>query len=147
MNIIYVKGNLFDAPKGSILIHACNTQGVWGGGIARQFAALFPNSYKAYQALCHERGNDLLGTCLIIRNDNEYDIACLFTSKGYGKNTDYSSQIIMATKSAIDDLINHNKDNKEFHACKINSGLFRVPWELTEEILSETGKQFTVYEY
>lgn len=146
-NITYVKGDLFHAPKGSILIHACNTKGVWGGGIAKKFASLFPNSYTAYQAWCYEKGDSLIGQCFIIRNDRGYDIACLFTSKNFGMNVDSSEDILMATRLALADLIGHNKEGKELHACKINSGLFKVPWLLTEVLLEDTGKKFIVYDY
>lgn len=146
-NIIYIKGDLFDAPKGSILIHACNTKGRWGAGIAAKFAELFPASYFAYQDLCRKKGDALLGTCLVIYGEHGYNIACLFTSRGYGRNIDNPDQILGATESAVVDLIRQNIDDKEFHACKFNSGLFRVPWEQTVAILERTGKKFMVYEY
>jgi ADP-ribose 1''-phosphate phosphatase len=145
-DIKYIKGNLFDAPKGSILIHACNCVGLWGSGIARQFATKFPSSYTKYQRLCHRHGTAVLGKCLYISEDPDYDIACLMTSRSYGRNIDPPDQILKATKTAIQELISFNVNNKELHACKINSGLFRVPWDETEAILKETGVPFTVYE-
>lgn len=147
-NITYVKGDLFTAPKGSILIHSANCVGLWGSGIAKQFALNFPESYKIYRAWCGEQSVLSIGTCLIIKPEKDYRVACLFTSRGYGRYIDPPDEIIENTKYAVADLIYQNEyDNVELHACKINSGLFRVPWKLTEAILEETGKKFTVYEY
>jgi ADP-ribose 1''-phosphate phosphatase len=148
-NINYIKGDLFHAPKGSILIHATNCCGIWGGGIAKIFAQKFPESYKIYREYCKNNivGGTALGTCLLIKPENDYRVACLFTSKGYGKFVDSPEEILEATKYAVFDLIYQNNDVKEFHACKFNSGLFRVPWEKTEAVLEATGKKFTVYEY
>ncbi len=145
-NIVYVKGNLFNAPKGSVLIHACNTQGIWGAGISREFKNRFPYSYGEYQKACNRFKHNLLGACLVTTNDNGYDVACLFTSNGIGQSVDNEESILIATKKAIIELV-ENTIGKELHACKFNSGLFRVPWEKTEAILKETGRRFTIYEY
>jgi ADP-ribose 1''-phosphate phosphatase len=145
-NITYIKGDLFSAPKGSILIHACNCRGLWGGGIAKQFALKFPGAYAHYREICNKMGAKLLGSCFIIPTRN-YAIACLFTSKGYGQAIDSPEEILEATKSAVNDLIRFDVEDAPYYACKFNSGLFRVPWEQTEAILLETGKKFTVYEY
>lgn len=145
-NITYVKGNLFDATKGSVLIHACNTQGIWGGGIAKQFAQKFPYSYNEYRKTCRMFSHRLLGACLIITNDKGYDIACLFTSNGIGQFVDSEESILSATQNAVFELCEATQ-GKELHACKINSGLFRVPWEKSEAILEAAGRKFTVYEY
>ncbi|KAJ5188086.1 Appr-1-p processing [Penicillium cf. griseofulvum] len=45
-------GDLFDAPNGAALIHACNCQGVWGAGIARAFYERYPAAYKIYRNHC-----------------------------------------------------------------------------------------------
>jgi ADP-ribose 1''-phosphate phosphatase len=145
-NITYIKGDLFSAPKGSVLIHAVNTQGVWGGGIAKEFKKRFPYSYGEYRKACMQLNHRLLGACLIVTNDEGYDIACLFTSNGYGQLTDSEESILNATKRSVFELCEATQ-GKELHACKFNSGLFRVPWEKTEAILLETGKKFTIYEY
>ncbi|KAL2116400.1 hypothetical protein VTJ04DRAFT_8568 [Mycothermus thermophilus] len=45
-------GDFFSAPRGAVLIHACNALGVWGGGIAAAFADRYPEAYRAYRAHC-----------------------------------------------------------------------------------------------
>jgi ADP-ribose 1''-phosphate phosphatase len=141
-----IKGDLFDAPKGSIIIHACNTKGVWGSGIAKAFAQRFPKARDIYAQACQEKGASLLGTCLLIPA-GDYTIACLFTSKNYGQFVDKPAKILESTESAIADLIKQNVERKSLHTCKINSGLFRVPWNDTKAILKATDSEFTVYDY
>ena len=144
--ITTIKGNLFDAPKGSIIIHACNCRGVWGSGIAKEFAKRFPNAYNVYRAKCFTEGDTLLGTCLLIKS-GAYTVACLFTSKNYGQFVDKPAKILESTESAIAHLIKQNVDGKPLHTCKINSGLFNVPWNDTKALLEATASEFTVYDF
>lgn len=141
-----IKGNLFDAPKGSIIIHACNTKGVWASGIAKEFAKRFPKARDIYSLHCQSKGASLIGTCFLIEA-GDFTIACLFTSKNYGKFVDKPPKILEATKLAINDLIRQNTENKELHTCKINAGLFKVPWNDTKKVLKESTSEFTVYDY
>ncbi|OOQ86925.1 ADP-ribose 1''-phosphate phosphatase [Penicillium brasilianum] len=129
--ITELPGNLFDAPEGSALIHACNTQGSWGGGIARAFKERYPAAYQVYRSHClqflrarkpHEISDMYthvnsasilpLGTALIIppqpadsrRSQKKHWIICLFTSAGYGRRVDRPEQIINHTYAALRDL-------------------------------------------
>lgn len=141
-----IKGNLFDAPKGSIIIHACNTKGVWGSGIAKAFAHKFPKARDIYAQVCQEKGASLIGTCLLIPA-GDYVIGCLFTSKSYGQFVDPPAKILKATETAVADLIRQNVDGKPLHACKFNAGLFRVPWPKTKAILKATDSEFVIYDF
>ncbi|KAL0577157.1 ADP-ribose 1''-phosphate phosphatase [Marasmius crinis-equi] len=143
--ITHITGDLFTAPAGSILVHACNTVGSWGGGIAVTFKQHFPSQFETYKAHCeaHE-GRSLIGTCLLIPGD-VHDVACLFTSRAYGKRKDKPDEILDATRKAVLDLVKQNEGNKELHACRFNSGKFGVPWEDTEKILQELGVRMTIY--
>jgi len=141
-----IKGDLFKAPKGSIIIHACNCKGVWGSGIAKQFAKKFPKAREQYTKECMEKGSSLIGTALLIPA-GDYIIGCLFTSKNYANNVDSPDKILKATEKAVADLIKQNTEDKEMHMCKINSGLFKVPWKRTKKILKSFNKEFTIYEY
>ncbi|KAF9256262.1 hypothetical protein L218DRAFT_950127 [Marasmius fiardii PR-910] len=142
LTLTYVKADLFSAPRGSILVHACNTVGFWGG------------------AYCEEHGpNDILGTCLLILGSEEegYDVACLFTSRFHGKRKDKPEQILKYTKDAVEDLMRKNVGRKELHAWLIKPHLyceslpkadvikFGVPWEETEKILKELEVTMTIY--
>lgn len=146
-SVTTIKGSLFDAPKGTIIIHACNTKGSWGAGIAREFARRFPKAYETYHEICLKEGHLLLGRCLLIPDKSGYVIGCLFTSKGYGRYAGTPANILLATRLAIADLILQNPAKLPMHMCKINSGLFRVPWDDSKAILKDSGQEFTVYDF
>jgi len=86
----------------------------------------------------------------------EHWIACLFTSEKKGKGKGSKASILAATGEAIEDLVrkvkavNEAADAKDgksgssasnedrisaVRMCKINSGLFGVPWEATSEVI------------
>jgi ADP-ribose 1''-phosphate phosphatase len=145
-NVTIVKGDLFTAPKGSIICHACNTYGAWGAGIAKQFANRYPDAYKIYKQFCDDQEGFALHQCLLI-DAGDLTIGCLFTSWGYGAYVDKPERVLKATYNSIDCLIRQNTGRKPIHMCKINSGLFGVKWELTQEVLEKFPEQkFTVYE-
>jgi ADP-ribose 1''-phosphate phosphatase len=114
-NLSYIAGDLFLAPPNSILVHACNTQGSWGAGIALAFKRNYPTQFEQYKAHCKEHGRDLVGTCLLIPGD-VHDIACLFTSRAYGKRKDTPEEILAATQGAVQDLLKQNVQGKALHA-------------------------------
>ncbi|KAF7317904.1 S5A-REDUCTASE domain-containing protein [Mycena kentingensis (nom. inval.)] len=145
MPVTHIVGDLFAAPAHTILIHACNTRGSWGAGIAAAFKDRFPAAFGIYNAECKKHGAELLGKCLLIRGA-EYDVACLFTSRDYGKRVDPPEQILAATRSAVQHLLEQNKDPvKPLHACRLNSGKFGVKWAETEAVLEELGVDVVVY--
>ncbi|OGM39363.1 phosphatase [Aspergillus bombycis] len=49
-----IQGDLFDAPDGAALIHACNCIGSWGGGIAKAFKQKYPAAYNIYHSHCQK---------------------------------------------------------------------------------------------
>ncbi|KAF7370909.1 Chromatin associated protein [Mycena sanguinolenta] len=58
-------------------------------------------------------------SCLLIRGET-HDIACHFTSKDYGRRVDPSEAILAATRTAVADLLEQNRDPvKELHAWSL----------------------------
>ncbi|KAJ7646923.1 hypothetical protein FB45DRAFT_1019206 [Roridomyces roridus] len=144
--ITHVKADIFAAPPNSILVHACNTRGSWGSGIAVPFKERYPDAFVTYNDTCKEHGEALLGTCLLIRGET-HDVACLFTSKDYGRRVDPADEILKATRTAVAGLLKQNEqEGKELHACRFNSERFGVPWEETEKVLVELEAEMIVYE-
>ena len=113
--LVYVEGDLFTAPDHSILVHACNTLGSWGSGIALTFRQNYPAQFAQYQAHCLSHCQTLVVTCFLIPGD-KHDIACLFTSRAYGKYKDKPAEILAATRKALKDLEAKNIGNKVLHA-------------------------------
>lgn len=146
-------GNIFSAPCQTLIIHACNCEGSWGAGIAAAFRKNYPSAFKIYASHCHEHGFDLFGTALLIppqkpdrtKNRNAHFVGCLFTSRSKGRKKDSPEQILNATGPAMMDLLlqarewnSKNADDRkvgEVRMCKINSGLFAVPWDETAAVI------------
>jgi ADP-ribose 1''-phosphate phosphatase len=150
LTLSYHTGDIFAAPPNALLIHACNTQGSWGAGIAAAFRTQYPESYKRYRAYCLSSHNPSTnpvrtGTCLLIPpceapGRKQHWIGCLFTSARYGKGKDRPNVILANTGPAMRELMQQFKEKsgegeKEVRMCKINSARFGVPWERTVAVL------------
>lgn len=132
--ITYVKGSLFDAPKGSVIGHAVNCQGVWGSGIAKQFRDRFPNSFEEYRRFSEI---SVPGDVYVCDQENDYHVICLYTSDGYGHLVDPKEEILNSTRLCLEYIEDTESVPFSIHIPKINSGLFGVPWEETEAIINE----------
>lgn len=158
MSLTYQVGSLFDAPKGVILAHACNGQGVWGRGIAVEFKNRFPKSYEQYHDYCLgvkalRLGSDTshVGKTFLCSKENDYRVACLITSLGFKAKTDPVDKILTQSETAINHLFEYMLEfcpnNFEIHSNKFNSGLFGVPWEKTEEVLKKCLEEFPMFRW
>lgn len=145
--ISYKKQSLFDAPSGSYLVHACNSRGVWGAGIALEFRNKFPHSFYVYNMACNQNPRILGKNVLVLDKDekgNPYVTSSLMVSSGYGDSLSSVEVILKHTESALVDLIEFTQKfehpPKVFFSNRFNSGLFRVPWHKTEEIIKKVLK-------
>lgn len=145
MGLKYAKMSLFDAPSSSILVHACNRQGVWGSGIAKEFKQIYPQAYNEYVTFC--RFVALPGDAFVSDPIGSQRIIGLITSDDYGDKKDGPDLILYNTALALEDL---HKDlsfidlGKSFYSNKFNSGLFNVPWERTEAILKGFVEKYNI---
>ena len=143
--IKYLKQSLFDAPPGSYILHACNAQGVWGAGIAKEFKFRYPKAYDAYKSVCRGMGG-LDGQSLLIEDSGgPHIVCCLIASIGYGKRRDSEEDILLNTRQAVVLLLGRmQRDGRErvIYSNKFNSGLFGVPWEKTEAVLKSVFDEF-----
>ncbi|KAI9686215.1 MAG: ADP-ribose 1''-phosphate phosphatase [Bathelium mastoideum] len=142
-------GDIFDAPNHSVLIHACNCEGSWGAGIAAAFKKRYPEAFQKYKKHCDDSsGTDLRGTAFLIEpcegtEAPEHFIGCLFTSAGKGKTKDKPATILQHTGPAMRNLLRRVGEVRdggeitEVRMCRINSGLFKVPWEKSKAVLEE----------
>lgn len=150
--IKYKKMSLFDAPEGSTLVHACNAQGVWGSGIAKEFKDRYPRSYAEYLKFCENHFTQA-GDTLIHNQENKRHVVSMITSWDYGKNRSYPAVILVNTVLALEDFVNClSFDVKQpIYSNKFNSGAFKVPWTDTETILQVFVERYrldwTVCEY
>jgi ADP-ribose 1''-phosphate phosphatase len=140
-------GDIFNAPDGTVIIHACNTIGSWGAGIAAAFKQNYPSAYENHYDYCKENKPVQTGTAQLIPpldGTPKHWVGCVFTSALFGKRRDPPKTILAATGPAMVDLLRQIATAKmegeeigEVRICKINSGLFRVPWEKTVEVLEK----------
>lgn len=151
--LTYKKMSLFDAPKGSVIAHGCNAQGVWGRGIAVPFKANFPNAFKEYNHACEyglkinpEHG--IVGTTVLTKEENGYRVGCLITSTNFGKKNDKPGTIIVQTILALRDLLGYlntyELKTEPIYSNKFNSGLFKVPWGSTEKVIKYFCERYDI---
>lgn len=143
----YEKKSLFDVPEGSLIVHGCNAQGVWGRGIAKEFKERYPKAYELYQQDCARYKNTPFrtGRAGYFNNNEKHWVGWLITSDGYAKNTDSVEIIKINTTLALNQLLLWVSDDalsSTIYSNKFNSGLFRVPWEETERILKAVLKRY-----
>jgi ADP-ribose 1''-phosphate phosphatase len=153
--VIHKKMSLFDAPYDSIIVHACNSQGVWGSGIAKAFKEKYPESFKEYSFFCNmankERGTATGRSDLSSFHVSEpHWVGWIVTSHNYGELKDSVEQIKINTTLALQEFCEkvykaHPRDEYpliEVYSNKFNSGLFAVPWSDSELILNTVLKDF-----
>lgn len=142
--IKYHKKSLFDVPKGSYLVHAANTEGYWGKGIAAEFKKRFPESFQEYTVHCKVNEN-IIGSYFGCSKEKDYKIVNLFTSSIDSRKPNDKEEILVNTTLALDAFLFDNKDkNLNIYSNKFNSGLFNVPWHKTEEILKVLSNRYNV---
>jgi ADP-ribose 1''-phosphate phosphatase len=97
------------------------------------------------------------------QNRRKHWIACVITSRLYGRSVSPPDIIIENTRLAVRDLKRQlaelqrargaeacansdNSDNRpgELWSCRFNSGLFAVAWAESRKVLEESGLQVTV---
>ena len=124
----------------------------------------FPEAYKQYAKKCEDVASldhnldacrqSLVGTCMIEYHPESHRyIASLITSLDYGKYVDTPAEILENTRKAFQSLKDRisqiNADNAtkgidsigEVWAVRLNSGLFKVPWEETRAVLEEEQEE------
>lgn len=145
--ISYKKMSLFDAPNGSYIVHACNSQGVWGSGIAVDFKRLYPQAFEVYHRACQGNSKFALGKSWSIW-DKTHNVVCLIVSEGYGKTKSSEEEILknteMALRSHLEYVKNNDKNCKEIYSNRFNSGFFAVPWNKTEKVLQKVLKEYNI---
>lgn len=153
--ISYKKISLFDAPTESVIIHACNSQGVWGSGIAKAFKEKYPESFKFYNGFCKVQ-NEERGTACGRADLSPFPVSephwvgWIVTSHNYGPLKDSPELIKINTTLALRELcqklyLAHPKDSNptiDVYSNKFNSGLFAVPWGDSELILNTVLRDF-----
>ncbi|KAK5289115.1 ADP-ribose 1''-phosphate phosphatase [Cryomyces antarcticus] len=139
-------GDIFNAPEYSVLVHACNCEGFWGAGIALAFKKRYPKAFAKYREHCNTSDKATLrGTAFLIPpcevKGPKHLIGCVFTSGNNGRSKDSPPLILANTGPAMEKLLKQvaklrkTREVAELRMCKINSGLFNVPWKFTRAVI------------
>lgn len=147
--------SLFDAPADAIIVHACNSQGVWGSGIAKPFKEKYAHSYLDYNRFCADFNMSRGTACgragmSSFHASEPHWVGWIVTSHNYGELKDSPELIKINTTMALQELckkayLAHPKDSNptiDIYSNKFNSGLFNVPWEQSQLILETVLKDF-----
>lgn len=140
--LIYKKGNILNATE-NIIAHQCNTQGIFGGGLALQIAELYPNVEKIYHDYCNWLSYDyeLLKDdyCIVKVKSTQY-IANCFTQKP-NFDTDYES-----LKICFSALLKVCKRGGKTIAIPYGygCGIANGNWGIVEQIFNDLSNEYDV---
>lgn len=144
--LIYKKGDILKSTE-DIICHQCNTQGIFGGGLAYQIKQVYP--------LCEKRTiewlnvkEDFMGNYYLYVNKLEKRlIANCFT-----QNEDYTTNYEMLEK-CFSKILNNCKNMKQTVCVpyKYGCGIANGDWNIVENIFKELSEKeqvdITIYEY
>lgn len=142
--IEYVKGDVLEAPAGSIIVHGCNTAGVMGSGVALAVKNKFPGAFEVYVREHYERGLDL-GSNTYYIDESGIVIVNAITQKHYGR-TGQRYVNYEAVAQSFDDIIRFIDERRFFQEAtpwdtiafpKIGAGLGGGNWNIIQAIIDE----------
>lgn len=138
--ITYKHGSLFSVQSG-IIVHGCNTKGVMGSGVAKEFKKRFPDAFYQYQK----------DTGLLALGDNSYHkheklmLVSALTQKDFGREAiryvsyDAVDTCFRSLKSVIDTMPDWfgDVDRSCIHIPKIGAGLGNGNWSVISSIIDQ----------
>lgn len=127
MGITYVKTSIFDSEADAI-VNPVNTEGVMGGGLAKQFRDKYPWMDVEYRRLC-ETGKMKIGSLFVYVSKSDSKTIINFPTKEQWRNNSKLKYI----ESGLKEFVNIYKD-LEIHSVafpKLGCGLGWLDW-LTE---------------
>lgn len=142
--LLYKKGNLLEATE-DIICHQCNTEGVFGGGLALQIKNRYAECEQQVISFVNsiEEGN-VVGNVFIYHTDS-YDIANCFS-----QNSDFTTNY-EAVKSIFNSLLKQCSDNGNsiampyLYGCGIASGDWNIVTEIISELSDRWGVDISIY--
>ena len=142
--ITYKKMSIFDAPKYTSILHACNSEGKWDTGVAAQIKEKYPEVFE--DAISHLKYYNT-GFNISYTNDG-YAFINLITSSKNSQEPDCPFVILINTCIGLTHLLVTDQtpcnylDRSTIYMPKINSGGFKVPWIDTERVLQKIVDRF-----
>lgn len=134
--LVYKKGNLLDAAE-DIICHQCNTEGIFGGGLALQIK----NRYPECELVAMEAAKaNKLGIVAFYRLPNGKRIAnCFSQNRDFTTNYDELKKVF-STLLYMCHLYHHSIAIPYKYGCGIAKG----DWETVSNILSELSDNYKI---
>jgi Predicted phosphatase homologous to the C-terminal domain of histone macroH2A1 len=124
-----------------VIAHGVNCKGAFGAGVALAIRERWPSVYDCYQRNTR-LGDELLGSCHIIRVDDELWVANCYTQLSYGGDGKRYASPEAISRSLEFAFIHATATSLELHAPRIGAGLGGLDWgtevlPIFEELNSE----------
>lgn len=144
--IRYVTGDLLGANQ-KVIVHGCNNRGVMGSGVARQIREKWPNVYEVYH-LKHKVFGLALGDIIPVATLDGRVVVNAVTQDGFGSDgkryVDYGA--IQRCFETLNDKVS-NWEVDEIAMPRIGAGLGGGDWEVIEEIINRTARNYAPVVY
>jgi O-acetyl-ADP-ribose deacetylase (regulator of RNase III) len=140
MKIIEQIGSIFDCEE-NILVNPVNCVGVWGAGLARQFADKFPKTYKQY--LVEYRAGFLRPGYCVVHDENDKAVVCLPT-KDHWRDPSKLEYIRWGMHFLLSNAFGEevNKDTMQIAMPKLGCGLGGLNWKDVSGVLKEFDQTY-----
>ncbi len=141
-----INGNILNC-KEDIIVHQVNTQGLMGGGLARQLADRYSVLEYLYSQYCKKYNNEyekLKGKNYIIHIENKY-ICSIFTQKD-NLDVDYDMMYVALTKVKEFAITNKLSISIPYNiGCGIGNGNWDKVYKIIEKVFN--NYDVTLYKY
>lgn len=143
--IKYFQGDLFDT-KLDIICHGVNCQGVFGSGVARLMALVYPKAKWYYFDKHNEDGWKLGDVQFVLQRDGKYIANCATQDKYLPRNKCHADyEAIRKCLSIVKDFA--KAKGLSIAMPKIGAGLAGGDWDTIEGVLNEVFCDYDVTIY
>lgn len=143
--LTYKRGDLLDATE-DIICHQCNTEGIFGGGLALQIKSIYPECEDVVKDFAENIVNgNVVGEYYLYETD-KYTIASCFS-----QNSDFTTNY-EALKVIFNRLLQYCQDNglsiaiPYMYGCGIASGDWLEVRDIFMDLSDQYGLDITVYQ-
>ena len=134
------KSDITLVTKG-VIAHGVNCKGAFGAGVALAIRERWPAVYDCYQRNTR-LGDELLGSCHIIRVDEDLWVANCYTQLSYGGDGRRYASPEAISRSLEFAFIHATATNLELHAPRIGAGLGGLDWAEVLPIFEELNSEY-----
>lgn len=111
-----------------IIAHGVNCKGKFNAGVAKSIRERWPAVYDAYMRNSR-LGDELLGSCHLIRVDDGLWVANCYTQKNYGREPGVKYADVAAIQRSLESVFIHAvATGLTVHATRIGAGLGGLDW-------------------